>query len=161
MTSSDSLALVLGVNNHSRQEICKLHSVTRLTTLYAVLYPIAIALYRITFHPLARILGPRLLAIIGFYHQNHCNIKGDGHNEMVKLHKKYGPIVQIAPNHVAMDGNIGWSKVCASRLEDSREFKKTPEFLFPGDSVSLSLDPLGMSIVASENSSTTQSVMQP
>lgn len=55
---------------------------------------------------------------------------------MPELHRKYGPIVRIGPNHLALDGSIGWPQVYSHRT-GKPEFSKFPKFLFKEDEISL------------------------
>lgn len=48
------------------------------------------------------------------------------------LHAKYGKIVRIAPNRLAVDGSVGWSDIFARRPGGSEtEFVKVPGFFGP------------------------------
>ena len=60
---------------------------------------LTIPVYRLTFHPLARVPGPRAAAISNFWLARHVR---DGRaRELGKtLHKKYGPVVRVGPNEV-------------------------------------------------------------
>ena len=57
--------------------------------LTTVLQLILIAIYRLTFHPLARYPGP-FLAKITDWHQVYHAWKGDRHLEFWRTHEKYG-----------------------------------------------------------------------
>lgn len=56
--------------------------------------------YNLFFHPLRNFPGPKLWAIhYGFY---AClELSGDGHRRMMEVHQKYGPVVRVAPGHLA------------------------------------------------------------
>lgn len=60
-----------------------------------------VLLYRALFHPLARIPGPPLAAITGNW-RNYRYLRGTWHNDILKLHKRYGRVVRIAPNEVSV-----------------------------------------------------------
>ena len=60
---------------------------------------ITTALYRLIFHPLANVPGPKLAGLSTLWLAYHAR-KGRNHTFMPALHKKYGPIVRIAPNQV-------------------------------------------------------------
>lgn len=53
------------------------------------------------------------------------------------MHRKYGPIVRVSPNQIALDGSIGWSSVFSHATNNKPEFGKPFEQYFPGDATSL------------------------
>lgn len=59
----------------------------------------AVVVYRLFFHPLANIPGPKLAGISTLYLAWHAR-QGKSHQFQPALHKKYGRIVRIAPNQV-------------------------------------------------------------
>jgi len=61
----------------------------------------AFILYRLFLHPLARIPGPRLARVSGFWRQYHY-WAGTWHDDILKLHETYGRAVRIAPNEVSI-----------------------------------------------------------
>ncbi|KAI5456956.1 cytochrome P450 [Mariannaea sp. PMI_226] len=78
------------------------HALLRLlttTTISVVILLVTIATYRLFFHPLASIPGPRLAAVSSFWHAYHVR-----HGRMAylgkTLHRRYGPIVRVGPNEV-------------------------------------------------------------
>ncbi|KAM0812547.1 putative Cytochrome P450 [Seiridium cardinale] len=65
-------------------------------------YWIAVFVYRITFHPLARFPGPRLAGAT-FWYEFYYDLWPQRYRYMWKikdLHERYGPIVRINPNHL-------------------------------------------------------------
>ncbi|OJJ64061.1 hypothetical protein ASPSYDRAFT_138740 [Aspergillus sydowii CBS 593.65] len=56
-------------------------------------------LYRLYFHPLSRVPGPKLAACTSLWLAYHTYI-GDECTIIFKLHKKYGPVLRVAPNDV-------------------------------------------------------------
>lgn len=56
--------------------------------------------------------------------------------EAAKLHRQYGPVVRIGPNHLAIDGSIGWPEVYEHNPSKA-EFSKYPDFLFANDTISV------------------------
>ena len=61
------------------------------SAIIVIVYCISLAMYRITFDPLAKYPGPKIAAITGyyeFYHDYICN--GMYTFEIAKMHKRYG-----------------------------------------------------------------------
>lgn len=58
---------------------------------------------------------------------------------MVALHEKYGDVVRIGPDHIAVDGSVGWPQVCGYRSK-GEEFGKMPG-THPGDMESILVAP--------------------
>ncbi|KAM5354153.1 hypothetical protein ACJ41O_000803 [Fusarium nematophilum] len=63
---------------------------------------ITIAIYRLSFHPLARIPGPKLAAVSSVWHAYHAR-NGLMARLGKTLHLKYGPVVRVGPNEVWFD----------------------------------------------------------
>ncbi|KAH7347993.1 cytochrome P450 monooxygenase-like protein [Pyrenochaeta sp. MPI-SDFR-AT-0127] len=62
-----------------------------------------VVFYRLFFHPLAHIPGPKLAALTFLYQTYHSFKNGSRFYKQVGLlHKKYGPIVRITPNEVSL-----------------------------------------------------------
>lgn len=60
-----------------------------------------LSIYRLIFHPLARIPGPKLAALTTWYEIYYEMVKPGKYVWKIKdLHQEYGPIVRIAPNEV-------------------------------------------------------------
>jgi hypothetical protein len=58
-------------------------------------------IYRLTFHPLAKVPGPRLAAITSMYAGSYDLPYGSSFcKKLPELHDKYGPIVRIMPNQL-------------------------------------------------------------
>ncbi|KAF8173778.1 cytochrome P450 oxidoreductase [Mycena galopus ATCC 62051] len=73
--------------------------------VYALLFFVLAVAYllRNKFRPhLSSIPGPPLAAYTGLW-RLHDVWKGDAHHTAISLHKKYGPLVRIGPNHVSVD----------------------------------------------------------
>ncbi|KAK8022282.1 Cytochrome P450 monooxygenase [Apiospora rasikravindrae] len=66
-----------------------------------LLYSAALAIYRVTLHPLARFPGPKLAATTEWYEFYHDIVRqGQFIWHIQKLHDQYGPIVRILPNEL-------------------------------------------------------------
>ncbi|KJZ75438.1 hypothetical protein HIM_05134 [Hirsutella minnesotensis 3608] len=95
--------------------------------LVAVLiYLASRSIYRVWFHPLSRFPGPKLLAVTAFPATYAHNIQGTWVRRVSKLHRKYGPVVRIGPNHLSFDGSIGWQDVFGLRTGGRAEYAKPP-----------------------------------
>ena len=87
-------------------------------------YPILRAFYNIYFHPLSKVPGPyawsasRLPFIYSL-------LKGTLIHDIQKLHRKYGPILRIAPDEVTFAQPEAWSDIFQLR-SDHQQFLKDP-----------------------------------
>lgn len=80
---------------------------TSKATIYAAVlissFVAYVVFYRLFFHPLAYIPGPKLAALTFLYQTYHSFKDGSRFYKRVGLlHKKYGPIVRITPNEVSL-----------------------------------------------------------
>jgi hypothetical protein len=60
--------------------------------LLVLTYGVIVAIYRVTFHPLAHIPGPKLAAVTQFYQTYYCyaNDRSRFYKVVEELHKIYG-----------------------------------------------------------------------
>ena len=65
----------------------------------ATLTLLTVVTYRICFHPLARIPGPRLAAVSNVWQARYVR-DGRIRQLALTLHKKYGPVVRVGPEEV-------------------------------------------------------------
>ncbi|KAH7323227.1 cytochrome P450 [Stachybotrys elegans] len=93
-------------------------------------YRLCIIIYRLWYHPLAKVPGPSLMAITNLPYQIETTFLGTWHDKAVTLHKTYGPMVRVAPNTVLLDGSIGWPQVFGHRPKGQAEYQKYPGFYF-------------------------------
>lgn len=93
--------------------------------------------YRLFFHPLCKIPGPRLQAAtsLPFRYQHH--IQATWIRQTVDMHHKYGPVVRVAPDLIAVEGSVAWPEVYHHRSGGRAEFRKIPNFFFPGDHITI------------------------
>ncbi|KAL2836559.1 cytochrome P450 [Aspergillus pseudoustus] len=72
-----------------------------LSTLIALLLGgiLSLCLYRLYFHPISKVPGPKLAACTSLWLAYHTYI-GDECTVIFELHKKYGPVLRVAPNDV-------------------------------------------------------------
>ncbi|KIK70276.1 hypothetical protein GYMLUDRAFT_994700 [Collybiopsis luxurians FD-317 M1] len=62
-------------------------------------YLIALAFYRLFFHPLHKFPGPALAALTNWYEAYHNIVRSGGLvTEIERLHKVYGPVVRVGPD---------------------------------------------------------------
>lgn len=73
---------------------------TSMLLLALLVVVLANVLFRICFHPLAKIPGPRLAKITRLW-QSWRYYRGTWHDDILQLHGRYGPLVRIAPNEVS------------------------------------------------------------
>lgn len=90
------------------------------------------AIYRLYLGPLSKFPGPRLHAISYVPLLVKDKLQGTWVKDTTALHAKYGPIVRIAPDHLAVDGSIAWPQVFQRRPNEA-EFEKSVEFYQVGN----------------------------
>ncbi|KAJ4287487.1 Apoptosis-inducing factor 1 [Collariella sp. IMI 366227] len=92
MPSKAALQGGLDIMSHNSKDQCK-------TLVVFLLLLLAAAIYRLFFHPLAAIPGPKLAAVSNIWQGIHVR---DGRApELAKtLHRRYGPAVRVGPNEV-------------------------------------------------------------
>ncbi|KGQ07808.1 Isotrichodermin C-15 hydroxylase [Beauveria bassiana D1-5] len=103
----------------------------------SVIYHAYIILYRLALHPLAKVPGPKLHAASWFPFLWQTNVAASAPRTIQAMHRKYGPVVRVGPDQVALDGSLGWSAVFAHSTGSLPEFGKPFEQYFPGDATSL------------------------
>ncbi|KAF5230818.1 hypothetical protein FANTH_13669 [Fusarium anthophilum] len=77
-----------------------------------------VALGCLFFSPLRKFPGPKLWAISYIPYARSCT-SGHGHKDFLELHKKYGPIIRVGPNHLSVDHPDG--------MQDLRGHRKSGE----------------------------------
>lgn len=76
------------------------HQVAALAGVF-VAYHVILALYHLTFHPLAHLPGPRIAAITHLYEFYYDFVLGGQYTfKIAELHSRYGPILRISPCEV-------------------------------------------------------------
>lgn len=97
------------------------------------------AIYRLYFGPLSKFPGPRLHAISHLPYLFQDKVQGTWTKSTTALHAQYGPIVRIAPDHLAVDGSIAWPEVYQRRAHEA-EFGKSVESYQQGNEGILAAD---------------------
>ncbi|KAK4120126.1 cytochrome P450 [Parathielavia appendiculata] len=83
-----------------------------------------IAIYRILFHPLARVPGPRVAALSNIWQGLYVR-KGRIHELAKTLHKQYGPVVRVGPNEVWFNSREAFRQIYRHRYEKSNFYLAT------------------------------------
>ncbi|KAI9690296.1 MAG: hypothetical protein M1822_009257 [Bathelium mastoideum] len=94
----------------------------------SILYALGLAIYRIHFHPLSKFPGPKHYAVSEAFYSYENNWKGKFLKKALDLHQKYGDIVRIGPEHLAIDVGVAWPEVYAHTGKDHKEFGKDRRF---------------------------------
>ncbi|KAJ5654239.1 cytochrome P450 [Penicillium lividum] len=80
---------------------------------------------RLYLHPLSKFGGPKLAALTRWYEFYHDVIRGGTYVKVFpELHRKYGPIVRISPNHVHVNDPEFYKEV----FKSPTEYYKAPYF---------------------------------
>ncbi|KAK8023888.1 hypothetical protein PG993_011954 [Apiospora rasikravindrae] len=107
-------------------------------TISLLLYAVGTAIYRLWFHPLAKVPGPKYMAVWDVPSQWRSFITMDMVRHAAVLHRKYGPIVRIGPDRLAIEGSVSWPEVYGVRSSSAEnEFQKIPGLAFPNDHMAL------------------------
>ncbi|KAG9195020.1 hypothetical protein G6011_00140 [Alternaria panax] len=88
-----------------------------------LLYWLAIGIYRVYFHPLSKIPGPKLAAFT-FWYEFYYEIYPHRYQYLWKikeLHEKYGPIIRINPLHVHIHDADYFDTIYASGVNHKRD----------------------------------------
>ncbi|ETS84510.1 hypothetical protein PFICI_02535 [Pestalotiopsis fici W106-1] len=102
-----------------------------------LIYRIALIFYRLWFHPLRKVPGPWLNAAssLPFRYQHH--IQATWTRQTRDMHMRYGSVVRIAPDVLAVEGSVAWPQIYHHRSGGNPEFLKGKNFFFPGDKITI------------------------
>ncbi|KAF1998245.1 cytochrome P450 [Amniculicola lignicola CBS 123094] len=89
-------------------------------------YGVVIAIYNVTFHPLAKFPGPILRGAFKFPFL-WTMFKGDSVRETKDFHDKYGDVVRIAPDHLSFNTAQAWKDIYGTRL-GKKQMQKDEEW---------------------------------
>jgi hypothetical protein len=84
--------------------------------LATLAYLIALACYRVYFHPISHIPGPKLAAFT-YWYQSYYDLwphSGRFLWKTIELHEQYGPIIRIGPNEVQLNDPDFYSEIYSS-----------------------------------------------
>jgi len=95
-----------------------LTTTTIIAILWAAVILVYIAYYKLV-HPLARYPGPFWASLTNLWSLK-LSVRGDWPHRMDALHRKYGPVVRIAPNEVAIDDPRAIKEICERNRERER-----------------------------------------
>lgn len=86
----------------------------------SILYVAIRIIYRLYFHPLSKIPGPKLNALSRIPYARHL-LAGTTVQNVTKLHEKYGEAVRVSPNEVSfISGETAWQDVYGFRTGKMR-----------------------------------------
>lgn len=93
---------------------------------FLIVYLVWKALYRLYFGPLAKIPGPKLAAITGYYEAYYNVIKGGQFLfKLQELHQKHGPIIRIGPNELHINDPEFYDQI----YSNNGRWDKDPQFV--------------------------------
>jgi len=93
-----------------------------------VVYYTVLIIYRLFFHPLAKVPGPKLLAISSLPRAIRHSWFGLWYKDVNALHEKYGRVFRMSPNEIAVDGDPGWEDVFGFRRSGKEDFARDSDF---------------------------------
>jgi hypothetical protein len=97
-----TLSILMSTQSYFTELVGRLH-ILELKTLAGslLLAVLGTVVYRVLFHPLTGIPGPRIAAVTGLW-RSYRYAQGTWHDDILKVHKKYGRVVRIAPDEVSV-----------------------------------------------------------
>ncbi|CZT15509.1 related to isotrichodermin C-15 hydroxylase (cytochrome P-450 monooxygenase CYP65A1) [Ramularia collo-cygni] len=101
-------------------------TVVLVTVLSIVVVVLGQTMYRIIFHPLKSFPGPWLNAITELPSSLRL-AKGEQHRYYYRLHRKYGPVVRVAPNELIFTTDQAWQDIYG--LRNGSVMEKSPIFI--------------------------------
>ncbi|KAK6211426.1 cytochrome P450 [Colletotrichum tabaci] len=93
----------------------------------AIVYYLGNVVYLLFFHPLAKFPGPIWMRIsrVPFCYKLCV---GSLPFDMLDLHKKYGPVVRIAPDELAFHDSRAWKDIMGHKTQSGAEMEKSVKF---------------------------------
>jgi len=84
------------------------------SAVLTVIYGVAVVIYRLYFHPLAKFPGPKLNAISPIPSIISL-LRGRIPLETKQMHDKYGPVVRVTPTELSFNGAQAWEDIYGHR----------------------------------------------
>ncbi|GKT50059.1 trichothecene efflux pump TRI12 [Colletotrichum spaethianum] len=93
----------------------------------AIFYGLGHAFYNLFLHPLAKFPGPIWMRVS---RAPFCYklLTGTLPFDMLELHKKYGPVVRIAPDELAFHDSRAWKDIMGHKSQGGAEMEKSMKF---------------------------------
>lgn len=82
--------------------------------LKTTLYLVAVIIYNVFFHPLAKFPGPKSCAATCIPYA-YDSVRGRSGQSTKALHKKYGDVVRVSPNELSFTNSEAWKAIYGSR----------------------------------------------
>ncbi|OJJ98955.1 hypothetical protein ASPACDRAFT_44584 [Aspergillus aculeatus ATCC 16872] len=110
---------------HADMELLTATNVSRVG-IGLLAYIVLRTVYRLYWHPLSRVPGPKLAAISSLYEFYYdCIQHGQYHFQLIRMHKQYGPIVRAGPNEVHIIDPTFYEEIYTG---STRRRHKTPSY---------------------------------
>ncbi|KAI0127485.1 averantin oxidoreductase [Xylariales sp. AK1849] len=92
-----------------------------------LIYYSCIAVYNVYFHPLASYPGPKIAAASSLWYARSLT-RGTLALEFVELHKKYGPVVRVAPDELSYVDPGVFKEIYGHKRGGQPELEKDPKY---------------------------------
>ena len=86
-----------------------------------------VAFYRIAIHPLSKYPGPKLWCI-SWIPYAYYTIRGFLPHKIAEFHKKFGPVIRIAPSQLSYITEDAWSDIYGKK-HGVKPLQKDPKFV--------------------------------
>lgn len=96
---------------------------TRVDSRQGIVYLVVQVIYNLYFHPLARFPGPLLWRATRLGYATRF-VVGQLSRDMLALHKRYGPVVRIAPNELAFSSPEAWKDIYGHKQHELPKYSR-------------------------------------
>lgn len=79
-----------------------------------ILYPVAVIIYNVFFHPLAKFPGPKSRAATNIPYA-YAGVRGRQGQSTKELHAQYGDVVRVSPNELSFINSEAWKAIYGAR----------------------------------------------